>query len=383
MLDRRVRSRRHNFSAVPWGISLIEILISIGVASIGLLGVASLIPLAQHKAMQGIQEDRKAAFGRRVFREFQVRRLGSPAIWHSFDYRPLNQGGMEAVLDMSYDTSDTVPMRAYCFDPLMFSNQSNPLNPPPQIMTFPRGIPGDNAPLIPRLTYKRYPRQSSNRNTSNGTWIDGPPNDPGPMDRLQSEFICALQDDLIVVREGPLSQPPRQEFWPGNVRRYAEGHYSWMVTLVPELSSANSDLFRLSIIVFHKRILDPNTEEHQVNVVPNPSTPPPPSPSHWGNDVRLTATGSAEWSHLQEVRTGDWIMLGPNNSGKGWDSIYRWYRVVSTDDAELTDNNSRNLTLQGADWPFALPPATPMARATLVKGVVGVYEKTVRLEKSR
>ena len=53
-------------------------MISIGVVGIGLIGVASLIPLAHYKAAQGIRDDRKSMMGRRAFREFRIRDFDRP-----------------------------------------------------------------------------------------------------------------------------------------------------------------------------------------------------------------------------------------------------------------------------------------------------------------
>ena len=52
------------------GVTLLEIMISIGVVGIGLIGVASLIPLAHFKAAEGVREERKALFGKRALRDF-------------------------------------------------------------------------------------------------------------------------------------------------------------------------------------------------------------------------------------------------------------------------------------------------------------------------
>ncbi len=48
------------------GISLMEVLISIGVVSIGLLGVVSLIPVASQQAEKGARNDRRANVGQAI-----------------------------------------------------------------------------------------------------------------------------------------------------------------------------------------------------------------------------------------------------------------------------------------------------------------------------
>lgn len=55
------------------GISLLEVLISIGVLAIGLVGVAALIPAAGFQAKEGARNERIAIAGRRAFREMDVR----------------------------------------------------------------------------------------------------------------------------------------------------------------------------------------------------------------------------------------------------------------------------------------------------------------------
>src|SRR5687767_325029 len=60
------------------GFTLMEVLISIGVAAIGILGVLTLLPLAQHQAHQGLQEDRKALAGREGFQNFLVLECNRP-----------------------------------------------------------------------------------------------------------------------------------------------------------------------------------------------------------------------------------------------------------------------------------------------------------------
>ena len=64
-----IRSRR--------AISLLEVLISIGVLAIGLLGVVALIPIASQKAEQGARQNAIASYGRRAFREFAILDLQS------------------------------------------------------------------------------------------------------------------------------------------------------------------------------------------------------------------------------------------------------------------------------------------------------------------
>src|SRR5690606_7824428 len=92
------------------GIGLLEVLISIGVVALGLLGVIALIPLAQHRAIQGAVNDRAALVGRRAFREFRIRGMDRPRTW--FERQPGD------VID---PTSGQLLRRAWLLDPLGYA----------------------------------------------------------------------------------------------------------------------------------------------------------------------------------------------------------------------------------------------------------------------
>ncbi len=64
------------------GVSLLEVTFAIGVVMVGLLGVASLLPLAGYQASRGRLADKAAHFGRQSYREFVVRGMGQGnAVW--------------------------------------------------------------------------------------------------------------------------------------------------------------------------------------------------------------------------------------------------------------------------------------------------------------
>ena len=123
-----------------------------------------------------------------------------------------------------------------------------------------------------------------------------------------------------------------------------------------------------------------------------------------GGEVTLEAM-SAE---ALKLRSGDWVMLMQNLSkGKPYSPLFRWYRVAESEspywdgtqylegrpiDHTIPGNQSRpgnferDVTLIGPDWPWLATAdsisGVPVIYATLVTGVVAVYEKTIRLESS-
>jgi hypothetical protein len=117
-----------------------------------------------------------------------------------------------------------------------------------------------------------------------------------------------------------------------------------------------------------------------------------------GGDVTLGASTAEEL----DLRPGQWLMLMatpgqmiprsapcPNFPGV---SLFRWYRVVDTEDEprDETANGSvypweRDVVLQGPDWPLAYfasltSPNQRPTRVAVVSNVVAVYERSIQLE---
>jgi len=156
----------------------------------------------------------------------------------------------------------------------------------------------------------------------------------------------------------------------------------------------------------------------------DPSSPPPATSTDlapgagigggnvWLRTIQHDRDGDgnvdAHYSQDLEVRKGDWLMLSakvqpvdPDPSDYIVDSnnnqipiepapvsVFRWYRVVSTDAVlgNATNGYAREVTLLGPDWTdvigaqMVVTGAAPVAQATLLTCVAAVYEKTIRLE---
>jgi hypothetical protein len=79
--------------------------------------------------------------------------------------------------------------------------------------------------------------------------------------------------------------------------------------------------------------------------------------------------GEIEVPGQPDITTGDWLML-TSTSKK-----FRWYRVVnSSQDVDSQGVDFTIVMLEGADIDFS-----PTA-AVLIPGVVGVFEKSIRIE---
>ena len=183
-----------------------------------------------------------------------------------------------------------------------------------------------------------------------------------------------MHDDLVY------DEPPNKTFAPRpiyleNRKRYANGSYSWMATLVPE-PVPTSDQYTLSIVVFHRRALTLEPRQELVVSLPDPALytlaggvkevllqQPPIT-----NELEKANAG------LRHIRHGEWIaLMQPTGSG-GYVDL-RWYEVIRADAVEGDLDTTRELTLAGPDWN---PRPGPMY-AVYVRNVVAVYEKSIKL----
>ena len=177
--------------------------------------------------------------------------------------------------------------------------------------------------------------------------------------------------------------------------RTAKGEFSWMATLAPKLdltqATRSREEYTLSVVVFHNRdplmVMDDKNEK-VANVASFVSG------GYGGGVVILEAPDPAEDEHiLGDVRRNNWVMLAADSIAG---PIFRWYRVSSADTDQVRGASTmpfngggtvwrRQITLEGPDWTRPeWQDATRVfyTQATLVSGVVAVYEKTIRLESS-
>ncbi len=58
-----------------------EVLISMGVLLVGLVGIAAMIPAGRHEILAGAKADNATAVGRAAFRDLKVRGYLNPRNW--------------------------------------------------------------------------------------------------------------------------------------------------------------------------------------------------------------------------------------------------------------------------------------------------------------
>lgn len=364
------------------GVSLMEVLFSIGIVSIGLLGVFAIYPLALNQLGRGVVSDRSTRAGTNAIDTFSAQGMNRPDLW------------------MWYTGSQTVPSYATSFvsnASLLPDGSNTGLLIDPQFIAANRGTRSAN---VDARLFPYYPRavtgQPRLRRITLANLFSSTAGTPSVMTGAEAATIFMAADDLVFDLPEDRNATPEQVFGAATTRRQFEGTISWMATLVPELDVSTSasvpgELYRLSIIMFHHRnptmAMDGQTERiATVTSFYNAGIS--------GGDVELGAPNADSL----DLKRGDWLMLAatayPRAAGNtDADSLFKWYRVVETeDDVRVVSGSSRrDVTLAGPDWPAAYltnsPSGTPpglgvTTYAFLVSDVVAVFERTINLETS-
>jgi len=423
------------------GITIIEVLFSVGIIVTGLLGVAGLIMISGTQMSQGLEADSMSNAGLNAISEFDTRKMRRPdnLLWYnpstnSFTsvlssnlYGPGadnrwgtagvdddNNGVIDDVTEAGYANDDLEPSPSFCIDPFFIAQQvvdgntniyESNLFPGIQI---PAANPNQIA-LMRRVTL---------RNTSGIANVGYPAGTQNILSLLQSREIFTIKDDLAFNLPAAATELPQQlwitdqatanaasprqtngidddhdgvadEFDEANVKRLNSAKTSWMATLTPNrnrMVTGNrqepTDQYLLSIVIFNNRFInytDANAapvKERLLNIAFL-------NRGFGGGEVRLSHTNPA----ALELKHGDWVMLSAN-SYVG--SCFRWYRISYIEDETRTNIDSsgtvtghyRDATLKGPDWsrPEWHTTGGIPTHVTFIPGVVGVFEKTIRLE---
>jgi hypothetical protein len=361
------------------GISLLEVMFSIGVVMIGLVGIAALLPVAGAQANKGAVADASARHGADAIREFHVRGMANPNNWRWFDptgptFRPVTLAELVAGNSFCMD-SRFVAQGAVNSDHLGRNGfpYLDDLYAVGTILSMPR-ITLSPSPLVP---IDRF------------------------MGKLQADQVFTSNDDLVFDLPADRTIGPVQNFSLtlaapfAPLRRSTNGNISWMATVVPKLDRMGNltQEYTLSIIVFSRRVIDAAVTNENVasERVVGVSRFFSGQPAVGGGDLELaTRRNNAEDLRL---RTGDWVMLSSTKStASGVVQVHKWYRVAQAGEEAVfnaSGNNwVRDVTLVGPDWDWGhMANNTPTqyltpTQVTIARGVVAVFEKTIRLETS-
>ena len=192
------------------GITLLEVLISLGILSIGLASVVALIPAGGSQARKAQIEDRRGALGAAALNDIIARGMLNPSAWSTLPGSP--------------------NLYRLVIDPLGNG-------------TFP------SAPGLTSVTIA---------NVTDGSMAAGD--------------VFRGQDDLVYDATQSEDDPPVPMFI-GNAKRTSEGNFTWLATLVPATTDTSPQYFRLTVVEFHRRDTASSFAVNAF-VVPSPSALP-------------------------------------------------------------------------------------------------------------
>lgn len=355
------------------GISLMEVLISMFVLAIGLLGVAALIPAGRHEIVEATKLETAAMVGRNAFRDIQTRGYLNPNRWArsfvpatpSYVFSTADPANPFVVRDVFGGTTNG-PQVAYAFDPLGRLAPAGAYG-----FNFPfSATAASNPPKLMRIF--PCPATTSTAAQALGAY----------------DLAFRSSVDLKTEPNATNKDLPPLQFWYKTgttpLRRMSDGNYSWLATITSDPSRlATGGDVNVAVAVFYKRDmsaagageytatvgsfpLDP-TANATVNMTRMPS----------GGEVVLANLPNDATGKLKAVKPGQWVMLAGFRMTTGATPVqlnyYRWYRVLSAGNPVGT---GQNVTLAGQDWTVV----RQNTQVWIFDNIVSVYEKSMPLE---
>lgn len=405
------------------GISLLEVLISVFVLTVGILGLAALIPIGRFEVQEASKLDRASTLGKQAYRELLIRGLLKPYAedpttgaqvcqWVYFDSGSLQFNDVINTGVQPYTFNNVLP--PFAIDPAIFADprnydavwQGDPNLPVPN--TFPYNYNNDvSAVGLNTATTPMIARLSLAPMVIKGTTLTEQQQETS---HVLVDRVFRGRDDLAFFLPDDKDARPVQQF---NISGTATsdqftqqapaqrlsaattGDYSWMLTVSPTLGEVFDGAtqtylpqrmrsYVVSVVVFYKRpivLLGPDANEapaeRTVAVTFGGS-------GVGGGSVHLESDKSI---YLRDLKPNQWILLTSKMAGSGTTpTVAKWYRIVSVDDG--SEPNHRDVTLDGPDWNPAQfqslgdnSEGEPIhATAAIFDGVVAVYDKTMQLD---
>jgi hypothetical protein len=340
-------------------VSLLEVLISVFILSVGLLGVAAIIPAGRLEMADAGKADRSSACAQAILHDVRIRGFLDPRGWRDQGGNPIvkdTSGG--AVTAINLNTSYLLQCRTYAIDPtfIAYANSQGITN----AERFPYGTAATD---MARVTLARALTSNTTLSSAEAerlcTWNDNLffliPDEPE--DRPRASVLADVGSGATDRIQWPVRSTDGVAGSPQALRDENEGGFTWMLTVTPlgqtttiagvdYVSLDESPTYQVSVVVFFRRnmaSISAASEQGERTI----GTVDFGGVGIGGGDVDLTTSLATDDLDLQQH---NWTMVLYAPSGAR-SKPYEWYRVVATDEQEA-GATTRNVTLQGRDWLF-------------------------------
>jgi hypothetical protein len=329
------------------------VLAAIGVLSIGLLGLAALLPVGRYTLSEAAKADRSGTCGRAAMRDIIVRRMLDSNNWF-----PSSNSNTPILYNSS----------SFLIDPEGVTNGMGPT-----FASTANGT-GSSTTTVPRLNLLAPPYNQFGNPTVQFT-------------AAMADAVFQATDDLIITF--PEDMKPAQPYGrPLNMMTTGptpntpqalnhEGKYSWFATVTPEIN--NPTRFYVSIVVcFNRNRTQSGERAVLVASFYDTASLNGANVALGGGSIQLTARQINDIPRDSpnnvagiSLKENEWVALV---SAQG---LCRWYRVAAVADPLPTDT-MQYLTLIGPDWVSPTPGSDKLV--ALGQSVIGVYSTTIELD---
>lgn len=416
------------------GISIIEVLTSMAVATIGVFGVMVMIPFAVKQSQTGLDNDAASALGRNAIETLQVDgflTVNETPIFAAmneilpgmlFEPDPLNTSlglfnynltriGEEITFGGS---TFNFPGMIH-FDPIGFADPDGPANPMVGMTEFTID-PGGDAIKIFSANAARTAGVDVN---GNGSIDAGEPIAGGSITIREASRLCRSRDEMFYEVDNenlePLA-PPQPLFDVDSssgdfAKRQFSGRISWSAFLVPEkhpsLTTAPVSRFRSHVAVYRDRFISPTDPIGSNYGIYLTNMAAAPGADGYTQAVSQITFGPGDGVNTEEVVRGSWIMLvnripeaeavtifSPIRTISGFDySVAREGYRLQTMFAKVirVSGDGSIVTIEGGPFDF-VPPGLPGPTGSMnlpssqtymvhLKNVVNVYERSISVDR--
>ncbi len=353
------------------GFSVIEVLTSIVVAMIGVLGVMILVPFAIRQAQTGLDVEASSVVARNASELFEIGGYRNRSNWivspdptDPTTLVPANFPG--------------IPIQPYSIDPLGLTDATGMAN--YAAAAFPFNLDPNSAAVYPG----NLRIQAANLRLPLAGVAQFQRGDAVRMFRARDDLIFGEAIDSAPGTNDATFNGPTQIFdvVAGSgvpVRRQSAGLFSWSAIVVPDVA-ASLNTYRLHVLVYKNRITDPTVEDTvpiNFSNSPHMRAARVVTPVDWASPVSTVQFDDPALTLFPpgSIKSDDWAMLINRRMVGGVPGPFQvgFYRIVN--------HRGVNLTLNGPDFNFNLADYTPTFVVHL-KNVVGVYERTIAPESS-